>query len=86
MALVILYFVVDKAPSPKQHVPLRTKLTSCDPVGAALLVACLALLFLALEWGGNALPYSSPQVWGCFLGSGLLLIAFAASQAMKKDK
>lgn len=85
MALVILYIVVDRAPSPKQHIPLRSKLARCDPLGAALLVSCLVLLFLALEWGGNVLPYSSPQVWGCFLGSGILLGAFSASQAMKKD-
>jgi hypothetical protein len=62
------------------------KLRRCDPIGAALLITCLVLLFLALEWGGSVLPYSSPQVWGCFLGSGMIGIGFAVSQAIRKDK
>jgi hypothetical protein len=86
VAVVMVFLVVKRVPNPKQRLPLADKLRRCDPLGTLLLISCLVLLFLALEWGGNVVPYSSPRVWGCFLGSGLLLVGFSVSQALKKNK
>ncbi|KAH7014274.1 major facilitator superfamily domain-containing protein, partial [Microdochium trichocladiopsis] len=85
VALATFHFVVDSVPNPNCDLPLLTKLNRCDPISTGLLMSWLVLLFLALEWGGSSLPYSSPQVWGCLLGAGLLAIAFAALQVRKKD-
>lgn len=73
-------------PSPKADVPLTQKLWGTDPGGAIILTGSFVSLFLALQWGGNVLPFSSPQVWGCFLGFGLLAIAFAAWETWRKNE
>ncbi|KAH7032671.1 major facilitator superfamily domain-containing protein [Microdochium trichocladiopsis] len=85
VAVTTLFFVLEPKPSPKGHLPMWTKLSSCDLAGTGLLVSCLALFFLALEWGGAARSYAAPQVWGCLLGSGLLAVAFVSLQVAKKD-
>ncbi|KXJ90365.1 major facilitator superfamily domain-containing protein [Microdochium bolleyi] len=84
VALVTFQFVVRKRPSSKAHLPLLTKLKSCYPLDTALLIGCLVLLFLALQWGGSARSYSSPRVWGCLLGSGLLAVIFSTLQVRNK--
>ncbi|PGH27911.1 hypothetical protein AJ80_00461 [Polytolypa hystricis UAMH7299] len=86
VSLIMVYFVVKRNPSPNHNLPLLTKLRRSDPVSAALLAMGLALLFLALEWGGSTLGFSSPQTWGSLLGAGLLLIGFGVSLVLKKDK
>ncbi|KAH6652983.1 major facilitator superfamily domain-containing protein [Truncatella angustata] len=85
VSLVAVFFVIKPRPSPHKHLPLREKFRKADPTGAALLTGSLVSLFLALEWGGTTLPFSSPQVWGCFLSCGLLAAVFAVSQVLKKD-
>jgi hypothetical protein len=65
---------------------LVQKLWGTDPGGAIILTGSFVSLFLALQWGGNVLPFSSPQVWGCFLGFGLLAISFAAWETWRKDE
>lgn len=65
---------------------MREKLVRLDPIGAILLTSSLICLFLALQWGGNQLPWSSPKVWGCLICSGLLAILFIVLQAIREEK
>ncbi|KAH7012489.1 major facilitator superfamily domain-containing protein [Microdochium trichocladiopsis] len=84
-ALFFVWFAVPRDFNDKRLLPLLEKLRRCDPFGSVLLALCLVPLFLGLEWGGNVAPFASPQVWGCFLASGLSAVAFVALLAVKKN-
>ncbi|KAJ5153224.1 uncharacterized protein N7482_009702 [Penicillium canariense] len=51
-----------------------------DLIGATLLIPAIVCLVLALQWGGNAYSWGSSQIIGLFVGFGLLISLFAASQ------
>ena len=86
MSLVAVFSVVKNRPSPYKHLSVLKRLLRIDPSGAALLTASFASLFLALEWGGVVLPWSSPRVWGCLLAFGLIVIVFVALQIVRKEQ
>ncbi|KAL2751800.1 hypothetical protein ACRALDRAFT_1073124, partial [Sodiomyces alcalophilus JCM 7366] len=86
VSFIAVFLVVKRYPSPRADVPLIQKIWGTDPGGAIILTGSFVCLFLALQWGGNVLPFSSPQVWGCFLGFGLLAISFAAWETWRKDE
>ena len=58
--------------------PRREKPHRIDYLGAAILVAATTSLLLALSWGGNRYPWSSPLVLGMLGGSGAVWIVFLA--------
>ena len=60
--------------------PLKVKLIRMDPVGIVLLVAAVSCLFLALQFGGDTMPWRSATVIGLFIGFGLLCILFGVLQ------
>jgi hypothetical protein len=64
----------------------REKAVKMDFGGTILFIGCIVCLFLALQWGGNDLPWSHPTVWGLLLGFGLLLIAFIILQLRLGEK
>jgi hypothetical protein len=43
-------------------------------------------LFLALQWGGNEVPWSHSKAWGLLLGFGLLFVAFVILQLHLGEK
>jgi hypothetical protein len=47
-----------------------------DLGGSALLIASMVALFLAMQWGGHQLPWSSPTIICLFTVSGILLALF----------
>jgi hypothetical protein len=47
-----------------------------DLGGSVLLVASMCCLFMAMQWGGHRLPWSSPIIIGLFAVSGFLLLLF----------
>ncbi|KAJ5131932.1 Efflux pump roqT [Penicillium atrosanguineum] len=51
-----------------------------DLIGASLLIPAIICLILALQWGGNAYAWGSSQIIVLFVGFGLLILLFAASQ------
>lgn len=86
IAAVIVLYILDRKPSRHKDLPILEKLVRLDPLGASLLTSSLTCLFLALQWGGNQLPWSSPKVWGCLLGFGVLTILFIVLQAIRGEK
>lgn len=86
ISLVVVWFAIPTVANVSESLPLLEKLKRSDPLGTSLLTLCLVPLFLALEWGGNTAPFSSPRVWGCFLASGISAVGFVALLAIKKDK
>lgn len=83
-SLVAVFFILSQRPSPYSHLPLIQKILKIDPSGAILLASSFTCLFLALEYGGIILPWSSPRVWGCILGFGLIAIVFSTLQIYRK--
>jgi len=63
----------------------RSAERSIDLLGAALLAAGTATLLLGLVWGGHEFVWSSPEVVGAFVGSAVLLAAFAAAERRVVD-
>ncbi|TGV51735.1 MFS transporter, partial [Mesorhizobium sp. M2D.F.Ca.ET.160.01.1.1] len=57
--------------------PIAAKNHSIDGLGALLLIVATALLLLALNWGGSAYLWMSPEVVGVLAGSALFWGAFA---------
>lgn len=51
-----------------------------DLIGASLIIPAVICLILALQWGGNSYAWGSSQIIGLFVGFGLLILLFAASQ------
>jgi hypothetical protein len=86
IAAIIVLYILDRKPGRHKDLPMWEKLVRLDPVGATLLTSSLICLFLALQWGGNQLPWSSPKVWGCLMGCGILTILFIILQAIRKEK
>jgi hypothetical protein len=64
----------------------REKLVKMDVGGTILFITGIICLFLALQWGGDDLPWSHPRIWGLLLGFGLLLIAFIILQIRMGEK
>lgn len=56
-----------------------------DFAGATLFLGAICCLILALQWGGQTLPWSSSTVIGLFIGSGLLSLLFAFVQWKRGD-
>ncbi|TPK85008.1 MFS transporter [Mesorhizobium sp. B2-4-13] len=62
---------------PLKKLPIAAKNHSIDGLGALLLIVATALLLLALNWGGSAYPWLSPEVIGVLACSALFWGAFA---------
>ena len=59
---------------------IKEKLVKMDLGGTVLFISSIICLFLALELGGNEIPWSDSKAWGLLLGFGLLFIAFVVLQ------
>jgi EmrB/QacA subfamily drug resistance transporter len=64
--------------APLKKLPVHARNHRIDGLGALLLIAATALLLLALNWGGSAYAWTSPQVLGILGCSALLWAGFAA--------
>jgi hypothetical protein len=62
------------------------RLRQLDLLGAGLLIPAVVCLLLALQWGGNQDPWNSSRIIGLFIGFGLLIILFVASQIILGDQ
>ena len=65
---------------------MREKLRKLDLFGGFLLIAGLVTLFFALQWGGSKYSWSDPRVYVCIIVFAVLISAFAALQATKKEE
>ncbi|KUJ24525.1 MFS general substrate transporter [Mollisia scopiformis] len=56
------------------------KVKELDLVGTVLIIASICCLLLALQRGGQTVPWNSPSTVGLFVGSGLMFILFMLIQ------
>lgn len=55
-------------------------------LGATVLVGSIVCLLLALQWGGIVYPWSNSKVYGCLIGSVLVLALFIAMQIKDRNR
>ncbi|KAF7940639.1 uncharacterized protein EAE97_006825 [Botrytis byssoidea] len=82
---VILCGILVHTPSDPsaQSLSLVQKALQLDIPGTVFMVGSLICLLMALQWGGAAYPWSDGRVIALFVVSGILAIAFVATQATK---
>lgn len=51
-----------------------------DPLGTILVIASICSLLLAMQWGGQTLPWKSSKVIGLLVGAGVLFAHFLVLQ------
>ncbi|EPS31140.1 hypothetical protein PDE_06095 [Penicillium oxalicum 114-2] len=76
--VVVLLFL--RLPSNNQAITWSHIAQELDLIGASLIIPAVICLILALQWGGNSYAWGSSQIIGLFVGFGLLILLFAASQ------
>lgn len=83
---VILLFLRLPNKQAKSGESILTRIKQLDLIGAALLIPAIICLLLALQWGGNQYAWNNSRIIGLFVGFGLLVILFAASQIYLGDQ
>ena len=63
--------------NPLKKLPIAARNHRIDGWGALLLVVATSLLLLALNWGGSAYPWVSPEILGLLACSAVFWAAFA---------
>lgn len=87
VTMALLLYVLRTPPTPaKAGLPWKEKIRQLDLLGATLLLGVITCLNLALQWGGIVYPWSSPNVFGCLIGFGLLLLVFLYLQRRGKER
>ena len=78
-AAVVLFFCKIKQ-APPENVSLIRKLKSLDGIGFFLFAGSVAMLLLALQWGGTTYAWNSSVIIGLFAGSGVVMPIFVGWQ------
>ncbi|KAF7889871.1 uncharacterized protein EAF02_002286 [Botrytis sinoallii] len=60
--------------------PLKSKMKYVDGAGTLTFIGAITSLLLALQWGGQSLPWSSPKIIGLLVAFGGLAFIFAIIQ------
>ncbi|KAL9582840.1 MAG: hypothetical protein Q9212_003070 [Teloschistes hypoglaucus] len=83
---LLLTLRLTTANTESRSLPIKVKLMNMDFVGAGLLLGAVCCLLLALQWGGNTLPWRSATIIGLLVGFGIIGILFATLQWILGDK
>ena len=78
-ACIVFFFHTPKHAQPTQA-SWKEKLLQMDISGASIIFAAVICYLLALQWGGVAKPWSSVDVIGTLVGSGVLVIVFLVNE------
>lgn len=80
LVVVIIFLDLGNSNTENAALPLKTKLKYVDGVGTVAFIGAITCLLLALQWGGQSLPWSSSKIIGLFVGFGCLGIIFIVMQ------
>ncbi|KAL5324581.1 hypothetical protein ACEPPN_009127 [Leptodophora sp. 'Broadleaf-Isolate-01'] len=80
ISVLLMLFAFREPKRERMKLSIKEKVKKMDLAGTTLFISSMVCLSLALQWGGNSIPWSDPKAWGLMLGFGLLLIAFVALQ------
>lgn len=85
LVIVILFFFVKSRHSKDHEKPWLEKLRLLDPLGAAILLPCVACLVLALQWAGSTYAWNDWRIILLFVAGGVLAIVFAIAQVARPE-
>ncbi|KAI9650535.1 hypothetical protein NHQ30_000551 [Ciborinia camelliae] len=80
LVVVIIFLDLRNANTKNATLPLITKMKYVDGVGTLTFIGAITCLLLALQWGGQILPWSSSKIIGLLVGFGSLGVVFAIIQ------
>lgn len=80
LSVLSLFMIIVKMP--KMSHAAKGKI---DFIGAGLIIATTIPLLLALSFGGEKYPWSSPVIWGLFGGAALGLIGYIINERFASD-
>jgi hypothetical protein len=80
IAAVWIFFHIRLARDSNRSLTLRVKLSRMDVLGTTLFLGAIYCLLLALQWGGETVPWKSARIIGFFIGFGLLALLFGILQ------
>ena len=76
--LVILLLFFHPPKQTKANQPFWKRVLDLDLPGNGILITAVAMLLLALQWGGTKHPWKSPSIIGLLVGSGFESLVFIA--------
>lgn len=85
-AVLIVFFFRTPPQARAQNVPFKEILLQMDGSGIVLLLGAILCFLLALQWGGSAKEWKSPDVVGTLVGFAVLLIAFTVNELWLQEK
>lgn len=71
---------IKQANDANKRLPFKDKMWRLDPLGVISFIGAICCLLLALQWGGQTLPWSSSKIIGLFIGFGLCITGFCVIQ------
>ncbi|CAM1507752.1 Fc.00g046000.m01.CDS01 [Cosmosporella sp. VM-42] len=85
-ALGIIFFFRTPSAAKTIQATWREKCVQMDPVGVIMMMGALVCFILALQYGGQTMPWSSSTVIGLLIGCILIFIAFGAWEAFQGER
>lgn len=85
LLLAVFLRLNDTGDDENRKIALQAKLKRLDILGTVLFLGTICCLILALQWGGQTMPWKSSKVIGLLVGFGLLAVAFAYTQWTRGD-
>ncbi|KUJ10943.1 MFS general substrate transporter [Mollisia scopiformis] len=84
LLLIAIFLRLKRSEEQERYRLMRVidRVKELDPLGASLLISAICCLFLALQWGGQSLPWNSSKVIGLFAGFGVLIALFCFTQVI----
>ncbi|KAI4232198.1 MAG: hypothetical protein LQ349_005153 [Xanthoria aureola] len=86
LALILIFLRLSNAHNEDRSLSLKEKFHHMDYVGTITFIGSICCLILALQWGGQTMPWSSAKVIALFVTSGVLAILFAYIQWKLGDR
>ncbi|TGO58666.1 hypothetical protein BCON_0052g00100 [Botryotinia convoluta] len=78
--LVAIFLQLKVSNEEHSSLPLKEKWKYMDIIGSVIFVGSICCILLALQWGGQTLPWNSSKIIGLLIGFILLALAFAFVQ------
>ncbi|OGM50082.1 hypothetical protein ABOM_001245 [Aspergillus bombycis] len=85
VVLIILFFLHVPARAQPVKASWKEKILAMDPVGCVLVMGALVSYMLALQYGGQTMPWSNHEVVGLIVGWILILIVFCAWEVLQGE-
>ncbi|KAL8725329.1 MAG: hypothetical protein Q9166_007435 [cf. Caloplaca sp. 2 TL-2023] len=86
LALILIFLRLRETNNEDRSLSLKEKFQHMDLVGTITFIGSICCLILALQWGGQTMPWSSAKVIALFVTSGVLGIIFGYFQWKLGDR